>query len=149
MANCPFRNFEKCPESNGDEGCQLWVSYKMNGENGETITEGCASVLTPVLLIQSINNTAIVANKISILNNSVDASRFESIRDNEAIRVQMLTLASGNQQLIVPNFDPNPNPNPEQQQQQTPEDSHEEVPEDHHHEETVEEPQKVENVPTI
>lgn len=110
MANCPFHNFEKCPENNGNEGCQLWVSYKINNGDNETTTEGCASVLTPILLIQNINNTAIVSNGINKLMDVINAGRFESIRDNEAIRVQMLTLASGNQQLIVPNFEVNPNP---------------------------------------
>lgn len=123
MANCPYRNFTKCPENNGEEGCQFWVSYKVNSENDETTAEGCAAVLTPILLIQNINNTAIVSNGVNKLMDVINAGRFERLRDCEAIRVQMLTLASGNQQLVVPNFEINPNPQEQPVSEGTPQES--------------------------
>ncbi len=105
MAGCPFRDFGKCPETNQEGGCQFWISYKSgNSEDDGATAQGCALVLTPILLIQNINNLAVVANEVNKVGNEIAARRFESIRDNEAIRVQMLTLAGGTQQLVVPDF---------------------------------------------
>ena len=37
--NCPFRNFEDCPEHSKKGGCAFWLSYAANRQNVEAQVE--------------------------------------------------------------------------------------------------------------
>lgn len=37
--NCPFRNFEECPEHNKKGGCSFWIAYTTNREGIEAHIE--------------------------------------------------------------------------------------------------------------
>ena len=102
MSGCPFRNFEDCPEHNKKGGCSLWLSYSTNGSTTEAQVEGCSLVLTPMLLIQQVNNLAVVASETSKVAEEVSASRVENIKIYEANRYQLLSLANGKKELIQP-----------------------------------------------
>lgn len=104
MACCPFRNFEDCPEHNKKGGCNLWLSYSANNVATDAHVEGCSLALTPLLLIQQVNNLAVVASEINKVGAEVSAGRSENIKSNEATRLQLISLASGQKELICPNY---------------------------------------------
>ena len=102
--NCPFRNFEDCPEHSKKGGCAFWLSYAANRQNVEAQVEGCAVTLTPLLLLENANNLGAVAGEISKVGAEVSAGRCESVRNGEATRMQLLALASGQRRLVQPDF---------------------------------------------
>lgn len=104
MSCCPFRNFEDCPEHNKKGGCALWLSYSANNAAAEAHVEGCSLVLTPLLLIQQVNNLAVVAGEVTKVGAEVSAGRAENIRTGEAARRQLLSLASGQRELVLPDY---------------------------------------------
>lgn len=104
MSCCPFRNFEDCPEHNKKSGCALWLSYSANNAAADAHVEGCSLVLTPMLLIQQVNNLAVVAGEVSKVGAEVSAGRAENIRTGEAARRQLLSLASGQRELVRPDY---------------------------------------------
>ena len=104
MSGCPFRNFEECPEHNKKGGCSLWLSYTTNSQVTEAQVEGCSLTLTPMLLIQQINNLAVVASEVQKVSAEVSAGRSENIKSEEALRLQLVSLASGDTRIIEPNY---------------------------------------------
>lgn len=104
MACCPFRNFEDCPEHNKKGGCALWLSYSANNAAADAHVEGCSLTLTPMLLIQQVNNLAVVAGEVTKVGAEVSAGRAENIRTGEATRRQLLSLASGQRELVLPDY---------------------------------------------
>lgn len=104
MAGCPFRNFEECPEHNKKGGCTMWLSYTANNAAAEASVEGCSLTLTPLLLIQQINNLAVVASEVNKVGAEVSAGRCENIRTGQAVREQLLSLACGHRGLVEPDY---------------------------------------------
>ena len=102
--NCPFRNFEECPEHNKKGGCAFWLSYAANRQNVEAQVEGCAVSLTPLLLVENAHYLGAVAGEISKVGAEVSAGRCEAVRTGEATRMQLLSLASGQRQLVQPDY---------------------------------------------
>lgn len=102
--NCPFRDFEECPEHNKKGGCSFWLSYTANRHNIEAQVEGCAVTLTPLLLLENANSLGAVAGEISKVGAEVSAGRCESVKNGEATRMQLLSLASGKRQLVQPDY---------------------------------------------
>lgn len=103
MAGCPYKNFEECPQHNKRGGCEFWLSYSSNSESSESKLEGCAVVLTPILLVQQINNTGVLSGEVNKMAAEISASRVESIKENEANRMQLISLVQGERVLINPN----------------------------------------------
>jgi len=101
--NCPYRNFKKCPENNKKDGCAFWLNYTSNSDTQNANVEGCAVVLTPMLLLENSNNLGIVAGEINKVGAEVSASRVEIIRENEANRQQFVNLAYGHKELVIAN----------------------------------------------
>lgn len=104
MSGCPYKNFEECPQHNKKGGCEFWLSYTTNSESTDAKIEGCAVVLTPLLLIQQINNTGVVSSEINKLGAEISKARIENIKENSANRQQLVTLARGERVLINPNY---------------------------------------------
>lgn len=102
--NCPFRNFDECPEHNKKNGCSFWIAYTTNKDSLEAHIEGCSITLTPLLLLESANNLGHIAGEISKVGSEISYSRCENIKNGEAIREQLCSLASGNIQKIHPNY---------------------------------------------
>lgn len=100
--NCPFRNFEECPGHGKKGGCVFWLSYTANRHNAEAHIEGCAVALTPLLLLENANSLGAVAGEISKVGAEVSAGRCEAVKNGEATRMQLLSLASGRRQLVQP-----------------------------------------------
>lgn len=103
MTGCPYRNFEECPQHNKKGGCEFWISYSSNSETSNSKLEGCAIVLTPIILVQQINNTGVLASEVNKMSSEISASRVEAIKENEANRKQLLSLVQGERVLIKPN----------------------------------------------
>ena len=104
MAGCPYRNFEECPQHNKKGGCEFWLSYSSNSETNNAKCEGCAIVLTPLLLIQQINNTGVLASEVNKVGAEISSARVEAIKEHQANRQQLLLLASGERVLINPDY---------------------------------------------
>ncbi len=104
MSGCPFKNFEECPEHNKKGGCSLWLSYSANNAASDAKVEGCSLVLMPILLIQQVNNLAVVADEVTKVGAEVSAGRAENIKTGEAARRQLLSLASGQRELVLPDY---------------------------------------------
>ena len=102
--NCPFRNFEECPEHNKKNGCSFWIAYTTNKDSLEAHIEGCSITLTPLLLLESANNLGHIAGEISKVGSEISYSRCENIKNGEATREQLCSLASGNLVKIHPNY---------------------------------------------
>ena len=102
--NCPFRNFEECPEHNKKGGCSFWLSYATNREGLEAQIEGCAVTLTPMLLLENANNLGAVAGEVSKVGAEISAGRSEAVKNGEATRLQLLELASGQRHLVQPDY---------------------------------------------
>lgn len=100
MAGCPYRNFEECPQHNKKGGCEFWLSYSSNSESTDAKIEGCAVVLIPLLLIQQINNTGVLANEVNKVGAEISTARIEAIKEQQANRQQFLALARGQDVLI-------------------------------------------------
>lgn len=104
MAGCPYRNFEECPQHNKRGGCEFWLSYSSNSESSDAKLEGCAVVLTPILLVQQINNTGALANEVNKVGAEISMARVETIKEQQANRQQFLSLANGDRALINPEY---------------------------------------------
>lgn len=104
MSGCPYKNFEECPQHNKKGGCEFWLSYNTNSETTDAKIEGCAVVLTPLLIIQQINNAGVISNEVSKLGAEISKARVESIKENQANRKQLVSLAIGERVLINPNY---------------------------------------------
>jgi len=104
MSGCPFRNFEECPEHNKKGGCIFWLNYSTNSQVTEARIEGCAITLTPILLMQQINNLAVVADEVNKVGAEVSAGRCENIKSSEATRRQLVSLANGYTDIIEANY---------------------------------------------
>ena len=102
--NCPFRNFEECPEHSKKGGCSFWLSYTVNRPNAEAQVEGCAITLTPLLLVENAHYLGAVAGEVSKVGAEVSAGRCESVKNGEATRMQLLALASGVCELVQPDY---------------------------------------------
>lgn len=102
--NCPFRNFEECPEHNKKGGCSFWLAYSSNKTNLEAQVSGCAIVLTPMLLLESANNMGVLAGEISKVSAEISASRSEAVQTGTAMRTQLLSLACGERVLVEPDY---------------------------------------------
>lgn len=103
MAGCPYKNFEECPQHNKRGGCEFWLSYSSNSESSESKLEGCAVVLTPILLVQQINNTGVLASEVNKVGAEISQARVETIKEHQANRQQFLSIASGERILINAN----------------------------------------------
>lgn len=101
--NCPYRNFEPCPEHNKKNGCSFWLNYTSNNKTLQSNTEGCAVTLTPILLLENANNLGIVAGEVNKIGVEISAGRVENIKEQQANRVQFLNLALGKKQLVNAN----------------------------------------------
>lgn len=104
MAGCPYKNFEECPQHNKKGGCEFWLQYTTNRQDADAHIEGCAIVLTPLLLIENINNLNVSANNIKNLQAEISKARVENIKENQANRQQLFSLAKGEKVLINPNY---------------------------------------------
>jgi hypothetical protein len=104
MAGCPFKNFEECPEHDKKGGCEMWLSYSANGSTTEAHVEGCSIKLTPLILIQQVNNLAVVAGEVQKVGAEVSAGRSENIKTGEAARMQLLALATGRREFVRPDY---------------------------------------------
>lgn len=104
MANCPYKNFEECPQHNKKGGCEFWLSYSSNSKTADAKLEGCAVVLTPLLLVQQINNTGILANEVNKVGAEISNARIEAIKEQQANRQQFVSLARGEKILINPKY---------------------------------------------
>lgn len=104
MAGCPHRNFEECPQHNKKGGCEFWLSYSSNSETSNSNLEGCAIVLTPILLVQQINNTGVLASEVNKVGAEISQARIETIKEQQANRKQFLSLVQGERVLINPNY---------------------------------------------
>lgn len=100
MAGCPFKNFEDCPQHNKKGGCELWLSYITNRNDMDAKIEGCSLVLTPMLLIENVNNLQVAANETRKVASEISKARCEAIKENMANRQQLVSLASGRKDLI-------------------------------------------------
>lgn len=98
--NCPFRNFEECPQHNKKGGCSFWLDYSRNNDTQSAKTEGCAVILTPMLLLENANALGIVAGEVNKVGAEVSALRVENIRENQTNRAQFVGLANGNKELV-------------------------------------------------
>ena len=103
--NCPFNQLE-CPEHNKKGGCALWLEVRQGDEAVATMS-GCSLALTPMLLAQNINMLACVAKETNQTSAEVSALRVESIKENQATREQLYSLATGNIQRIEANHTTN------------------------------------------
>lgn len=102
--NCPFRNFEECPEHNKKGGCSFWISYATNREGLEALIEGCAVTLTPMLLLENANNLGAIAGEVNKVGAEISAGRSEAVKNGAATRAQLLALASGTRAVIEPDY---------------------------------------------
>ena len=100
MSGCPFRNFAECPEHNKAGGCELWMSYSGSKDSVNASFEGCAFTLTPMLLMEQVNVTGMLAGEVSKVGAEVSAARCENIEEGRALREQFYTLASGKPRLV-------------------------------------------------
>mgnify|MGYP006991660231 CR=1 FL=1 len=102
--NCPFRNFEECPEHNKKGGCSFWLSYATNREGLEAQIEGCAVTLTPMLLLENANNLGAVAGEVNKVGAEISAGRSEAVKNGAATRAQLLALACGERGIVEPDY---------------------------------------------
>ena len=107
MPGCPLRNFESCPEHNKKGGCQFWLTYASSTGTTEANVSGCAMVLTPLLLLENANALGIVAGEVNKVGAEVSAGRVENIKENNATREQLVTLAKGSTVLVLPDHNTN------------------------------------------
>lgn len=96
--NCPLTK-EECPEHNKKGGCAWWLEAKQRDEATSTM-QGCAMVLSPMLLANQINATYQVAKEANQTSCEISALRNENIKEQEASRAQLLSLALGKKELV-------------------------------------------------
>ena len=92
MSGCPYRNFDECPQHNKKGGCEFWMSYSSTSGVTEAAMEGCAVVLTPMLLLEQANALGKVAGQVNGVAAEVSAARAEATRDAEAAETSACRL---------------------------------------------------------
>lgn len=102
MAGCPLRNFEECPQHSKKGGCEWWLSYTTNSGLTDARVDGCAIVVQPMLMVENANVLGQMGNRVYQVAAEVSAGRAESVKEGDALRKQLLHLASGGKTLIVP-----------------------------------------------
>ena len=102
MAGCPLRNFEECPEHNKKGGCEWWIGYTSNSGVTDANMQGCAIVLQPLLLLENANALGMMEGRINQVSAEISAGRVESVKEGDALRKQLVHLASGGRELVVP-----------------------------------------------
>ena len=104
MAGCPLKNFEECPEHNKKGGCEWWIGYSSKSGITDANMQGCAVVLQPLLLLEQANALGMVEGRINQVSAEISAKRSESIKEGDALRRQLLHLASGGRTLVQPSY---------------------------------------------
>lgn len=102
MAGCPLRNFEECPQHNKRGGCEWWMGYHSKSGVTDADMQGCAVVLQPLLQLEHANALGMLEGRMNQLSAEVSAGRVEHIREGDALRRQLLSLASGERTLVRP-----------------------------------------------
>lgn len=102
MAGCPLRNFEECPQHNKKGGCEWWIGYSSNSGITDAKVDGCAVVLQPLLLLENANALGMVEGRINQVSAEISAGRVENIKEGDALRKQLLNLAFGEKELVLP-----------------------------------------------
>ena len=105
MAGCPLRNFEECPQHCKKGGCEWWIAYSSKSGVTDANMEGCAVVLQPLLLLEHANALGMIEGRINQVSSEVSAGRVESVKEGEALRRQLLSLAVGKRELVLPRHD--------------------------------------------
>lgn len=96
--NCPITK-EECPEHNKKAGCAWWIEAKQGDEATSTM-QGCAIVINPMLLAHQINASYQIAKETAQTGCEISALRNETIKEQEASRMQLLSLALGKKELV-------------------------------------------------
>lgn len=104
MAGCPLRNFEECPEHNKKGGCEWWIGYSSKSGVTDANMQGCAVVLQPLLMLENANALGMMEGRINQLSAEVSAGRVENVKEGDALRKQLLHLASGGRTLVQPAY---------------------------------------------
>lgn len=102
MAGCPLRGFEECPQHNKKGGCEWWIGYSSKSGITDAQMEGCAVVLQPLLMLENANALGMVEGRINQVSAEISAGRVENVKEGDALRKQLLHLASGGRDFIVP-----------------------------------------------
>lgn len=102
MAGCPLRNFEECPQHNKKGGCEWWIGYSSKSGITDAHMEGCAVVLQPLLSLEHANALGMVEGRINQVSAEISAGRVESVKEGDALRKQLLNLALGSRDLVIP-----------------------------------------------
>jgi len=102
MAGCPLRSFEECPQHNKKGGCEWWLSYTSNSGVTNAKMEGCAIILQPMLMLENANALGMLEGRINQVSSEISAERVESVKEGDALRKQLLHLASGGRELVQP-----------------------------------------------
>lgn len=102
MAGCPLRNFEECPEHNRKGGCEWWIGYSSKSGVTDANMQGCAIVLQPLLMLENANALGMMESRINQVSAEISAGRVENVKEGDALRKQLLHLASGRRDLVVP-----------------------------------------------
>lgn len=62
----------KCPQSNGENGCPHWMEISMvNETGGQKIDKACGHVLMPQLLMMTVNAANRVTEQVSGVQNEI------------------------------------------------------------------------------
>jgi hypothetical protein len=102
MAGCPLKNFEECPQHNKKGGCEWWIGYTSNSGVTDAKMEGCAVVLQPLLMLENANALGMMEGRINQLSAEMSAGRVENLKEGDALRKQLLHLATGGRDLVEP-----------------------------------------------
>ena len=102
MAGCPLRNFEECPQHSKKGGCEWWLGYSSKSGVTDARMEGCAVVLQPLLMLENANALGMMEGRINQVSAEISAGRVESVKEGDALRKQLLHLASGGRDLVMP-----------------------------------------------
>lgn len=103
MAGCPLRNFARCPQHNKKGGCEWWMAYtSSSGVTAEGRMEGCAVVLQPMLLLEQANAMGKLEGRVNQVSAEISAGRVEHVKEGDALRRQLVSLATGQRTLVQP-----------------------------------------------
>ena len=102
MSGCPLNHFEECPQHNKKGGCEWWMSYTSNTGVTDANMEGCAVLLQTLLFLENANALGMMEGRINQVSAEISAGRVESVKEGDALRKQLLHLALGKRDLIVP-----------------------------------------------
>ena len=102
MAGCPLKNFEECPEHNKKGGCEWWMAYSSKSGVTDANMQGCAVVLQPLLMLENANALGMMEGRINQVSAEISAGRVETLKEGDALRQQLVSLAVGNREVIQP-----------------------------------------------